>query len=163
MGQEIRWKLVQLKGGYHAREIGGKRRSVSLKTKNEEEAKLNFKTQFGEVEISEEAVHHLAMAKAHLNLANPELTEHTFEQLYQKWYGAQHLEPSTRKRRKGEVSRGLFAKIAHHRLCDPKVKAVIEAVAPKLGIYARESLAELQRLAMKLGWILVPLLHFCIC
>jgi hypothetical protein len=156
MRQEISWKLMQHRGVWYAREAGGKRSRISLRTKDEEQAKLNLKKELGEEILPEENVKHFELGKAHLVLSNPALIDRTFGQLYKKWYGQKHLGHSSKKRRIEEVGRGLFAKIRDYQLCDPKAKAIIEAATPELGIYAREVLGELQRFALKIGWALVP-------
>ena len=156
MGQE-NWKLVRRKNGYYsAREIGGQRRRVALGTNDPQVADLEMKRLYGAAQTPEESVVHLELGKAHLNLSNPHLTEYTFDQLFKYWHGQKQHEQSTRERRKDEVERGVFARIKDFKLCDPRAKAIIEASVPELGIYAREALGELQRLAFSLEWMTTP-------
>ena len=156
MGQETRYKLAKNRGIWGAREIGGARKWTSLGTRDKKLADLKFKKLYGETDMPEQSLEHYEMAKAHLAIANPEITNYTFDQLYRKWYGIKGIAESTKERRKNEVGRNVFATIKDHKLCDPKAKAIIEASVPDLGIFARESLGELQRLALKLGWALMP-------
>ena len=149
------WKLVWRKqrNQWVAREKGGKRRQISLGTADEEHAKLILKKKLGLVDTLKENLEHLELGKAHLSLSNPELIEHTFGQLFELWWKPTHLEESTRERRKFEVERGVFAKVSNYKLCDPRAKVIIEAHVGELGIFARESLGELQRLAFSFGWL----------
>ena len=156
MGQETRYKLAKNRGIWGAREIGGARKWTSLGTRDKKLADLKFKKLYGETDMPEQSLEHYEMAKAHLAIANPEIINYTFDQLYRKWYGIKGIAESTKERRKNEVGRNVFATIKDHKLCDPKAKAIIEASVPDLGIFARESLGELQRLALKLGWALMP-------
>ena len=149
------WKLVfrAERNTWVAREKGGKRRRMNLNTADEATAELLLKKKLGLVNTPQENLEHLMLGKAHLNLSNPELTEHTFEKLFKRWHSAKHLEESTKDRRKGEVKRSIFALVKNYKLCDPRAKAIIEANVDELGIFARESLGELQRLAQSLGWL----------
>lgn len=156
MGAETEWTLWERKGNWYAREVSGKRRMRSLGTKDEEQAKLNLQKELGEEILPEENAKHLAMGKAHLNLVNPKLQQYTFGNLYKKWYGKKGLEPSTIQRRKDEVGRGIFKELKNRLLCDTTVESLIESRCDDLGIFARESLGELQRLAIKLGWLALP-------
>ena len=149
------WKLVfrAERKTWVAREKGGKRRRMNLNTPHKATAELLLKKKLGLVNTLKENLEHLELGKAHLNLSNPELTEHTFEQLFKLWWSPEHLEESTTERRKGEVGRGVFALIKKYKLCDPRAKVIIEAHVGELGIFARESLGELQRLAFSFGWL----------
>ena len=71
------WKLVfrAERKTWVAREKGGKRRQIALGTDNEEQAKVLLKQKVGAEVLPEENRQHLEMAKAHLNLVDPEMAE----------------------------------------------------------------------------------------
>ena len=77
------WKLVWRKqrNKWVAREKGGKRRQIALKTDNEEQAKMLLKQKLGAEVLPEENRQHLEMAKAHLNLVDPEMSERKWSDL----------------------------------------------------------------------------------
>ena len=81
MGQETKWKLMQHRGVWYAREVGGNRRRISLKTKDEEQAKLNLRIELGEEILPEENRKHLELGRAHMSLADPQLSKRTWGQL----------------------------------------------------------------------------------
>ena len=154
MGQEVKWKLVQLKGSWYAREVGGKRQVKTLNTKNKETAKVKFRKSFGSEVLPEENNKHLSLGKAHLNLVNPLLTQYTFGDLYEKWINHRG-NAKTRERKKRDSERGILALLKERKLCDYSTEGMISGAAPELPITTRKQLGALQRLAYKLGWIMM--------
>ena len=156
MGQEVKWNMVQLKGSWYAREVGGKRQTISLRTKDEAQAQLNMRLELGQEVLPEENVKHLELGKAHLNLVDPRLTKHTWGDLYKKWLNQKHLGRSTKKRREEELSRGVFPLLKERLLCDLTVEALVTQWQSSLGIFAKEFLRLIQNYAISLGWMVIP-------
>ena len=73
MGQDTKWKLTQRNGNWSACEVGGKRRRVSLGTKDKEVALVKMASELREVVLPKENQKHLALAKAHLKLVDPKM------------------------------------------------------------------------------------------
>ena len=85
MGQDTKWKLFQRNGNWSAREVGGKRRRVSLGTKDKEVALAKMASEIGEVVLPKESQKHYALAKAHLKLVDPKMGERTWGDLAHAW------------------------------------------------------------------------------
>ena len=150
------WKLVWRKqrNQWVAREKGGKRRQIALKTDNEEQAKMLLKQKLGAEVLPEENRQHLEMAKAHLNLVDPEMAERKWSDLMKLWVEKPPAQ-STKDRREAEMGRGVFPLIKDRLLCDRTVESVI--LNNKLGVFAKNSITQMQNLAKDLGWILHPM------
>tara|TARA_Y100000589_G_scaffold322565_1_gene355676 strand:- start:132 stop:1238 length:1107 start_codon:yes stop_codon:yes gene_type:complete len=149
----IEWKLQAQRGIWGARQIGGGRTWRSLGTRDEEEAKLLFLKKYGTGMLPEENNKHLAMGKAHLNLVNPMLTQYTFGDLYKKWCSRGNVD--TKRRKREDSQRGILALLKDYKLCDYSVEGMISSMASELPVTTRKQLGQLQRLAYKLGWIMM--------
>jgi len=101
MGQDTKWKLTHRNGNWSAREVGDKRRRVSLGTKDKEVALVKMASELGEVVLLKENQKHLALAKAHLKLVDPKMDERTWGDLLERWTtGPECKAKSTLERRK---------------------------------------------------------------
>ncbi len=157
MGQEIQWKLQAQRGIWGARQIGGSRKWKSLKTRDKEQAKLNLQKELGQKLLPEENAKHLTMAKAHLDLVDPELSKRTWGELMNDWANEKHLGASTIERRTKELERGVFPLLKDRLLCDTTIEALIVEWKPRMGVFAKNTMRHLQNHAKNLGWILNPI------
>ena len=145
MGQQSEWSLYlrPLNGKYYAREVGGKRRLHSLRTKDEDLAKVAF-DRFLDKQMPEENAKHLTMAKAHLDLVDPELSKRTWGELMNDWVNDKNLAPSTIERRTKELERGVFPLLKDRLLCDTTIEALIVEWKPRMGVFAKNTMRHLQ-------------------
>jgi hypothetical protein len=150
------WKLAKNRDTWGARQIGGKRKWISLRTKDKDQAELLFARKYGADVLPEENRKHLELGKAHLNLVDPGLTKHTWGDLYKSWANQKHLKSGTKERRRVEVTRGIFPLIKDKLLCDSTVQPLVMAWRENLGIYARETLRLIQNHGISLGWLMMP-------
>ena len=158
MGQESNHRLQAQRGIWGAREIGGARKWKSLGTRDKEIAEAKFRSEYGEALLPEENQRHSEIAKAHLNLVDPNLTARTWGDLQDLWAKQKHIGASTKERRSAELERGVFPIIRDRKICDRTVEAVIVEWQGRIGVFARNALRQMQNLAIDVGWMLNPMI-----
>jgi len=152
------WNLVWRaeRNVWAAREKGGKRRRLTLKTTDQRQAEVLLLDKVGAKVMPREERQHLEMAKAHLNLVDPEMAERKWSDLMKLWTEKPPAQ-STKDRREAEMGRGVFPLIKDRLLCDRNVESIILENKNKLGVFAKNSITQMQNLAKDLGWILHPM------
>ena len=128
----------------------------TLRTKDKEVALLEL-AKLNDKELPEENAKHLTMAKAHLDMVDPELSKRTWGELMNDWVNDKNLAPSTIERRTKELERGVFPLLKDRLLCDTTIEALIVEWKPRMGVFAKNTMRHLQNHAKNLGWILNPI------
>ena len=126
-------------------------RQGSLRTRDKQEAERLLQSLRESLKVPDPV--NLAMAQLHLQAANSDLSQRTWQDLFGQWI-QQGIAQSTKERRLRTTERPWMRQLGRYKLSDPEAaKWILEHLN---GNYSKEVFRGLQRLGVSLGWLITP-------